>query len=694
MGHHIRIAVRVWAGLAIVLLPGTMVPFAGAQPPTRTAYVLDDDGSIRIAGVSPDTGALSPGGLVPGARDARAVVVDPSGRFVYVAAGHRVQAFGIAGGGLSSRGTATVPNVVALAVEPTGRFLYAASTATPGLSRIAIRGDGSLIAVTPIPDIGRVTALAVHPTGRFLYGLGADDGRLYAFRIDEASGTLTSLAAPAAGGTRPSALAIEPRGRSLYVSHRADGALTAFRLDAATGVPVQTQTLAVKDPASIAIERTARFLYVASPGHDAVFGYRISQSNGSLAEASVEVLSSSRPEALTIDPTNRFLYATSAAAGRVTRLGIDGDDGRLQELASEPVGGRPIALAVAHATERFLFSHGGAVDSPGATALRIGLADGSLSTVATQPLAGPPSVSVVERSGRFLYVLRSSDREIDVFRLNLSTGEPTRIQTLAVGDEFGAVASLLAAEPTGRFLFMMCGCGQPTTPQIRTLRIDPSSGQLVDVGGSAAVTWGMAASVDLTGRFLFVASGSTGISTYSIDPATGMVTLLSTVTGNVPAGQLVMDRLGRFLYAVTLPGLVHAFRVSSASGALTPAGSWLMESSLRAAAIAPTGRFFYVATRSNSWDTGGSVRGFAIDQVSGALDASTIPASYLGDRATAWSASIDATGRFLHVGYDGVGVAATIATFRLNPATGAPAFASELATSFTPMSFATSGPVK
>jgi 6-phosphogluconolactonase (cycloisomerase 2 family) len=129
--------------------------------------------------------------------------------------------------------------------------------------------------------------------------------------------------------------------------------------------------------------------------------------------------------------------------------------------------------------------------------------------------------------------------------------------------------------------------------------------------------------------------------------------------------------------------------VSAVTGALTSSGaSFVLESGMRGASIDRTGRFFYPVTRG----TGGSVHVFAIDPVNGDLEASGVPAVFLGNSDVGESAAVDATGRFLHVGHGTT--LKGIRTFEINPSTGAVAATSDVTTPFLPFSLGTSGPLR
>jgi 6-phosphogluconolactonase (cycloisomerase 2 family) len=685
-------AVLLSAGVAVLGASGAVQ----AQAPTRVGYAANADGSVAIFSVSPASGALTTLGSIQVPDDARAIVVDSSGRFVYLAHGtenvisaHRIDP----AVGLVSLGEVTANDPVALAIEPTGRYLYAADGNQGAILAFRIRADGSLVPAGGAQAGSRPIALTADPSGRFLYGLDADAGRVLAYRIDGGTGGLQQTATPLTGAAAPGALAVEPRGRFLYVLHPGEHVVTVFRLDAASGVPTQIQAHGVKNPLAVAVEHTGRFLYIASPENDALFAYRISQADGRLTHAATELLVQPQPIAVTIDPTNRVVYATSAAAGRVTRLSINPATGVLVEGPSVTAAGRPIALAVAHPTERFLYAAGPPVDgNDRLRALRIDAANGGLTSVGDLVLSESLTELTLEPTGRFVYVLNDTTNTLQTFRIDLSGGQLTMIQTLTV-PELGGVADQLTAEPTGRFLYATCGCAA-TNSRLRAFRINATTGLLTDMGGTggSGSLSATASATDLSGRFLYMATvNGGGIEAFSINQTTGLLTALGSTPYQSAAGELVMDPLGRFLFVAHQNGFVEAFRVSPTTGALTSAGAdILLESGMRGASIDRTGRFFYPVTRG----TGGSVHTFAIDPVSGELEPSGVPPVLLGDQDRGESAAVDATGRFLHVGHGGPGAADGIRTFAIEPVSGAVSATSNAALPFGPSGLGTSGRIR
>src|SRR5271167_995105 len=109
------------------------------------------------------------------------------------------------------------PEAFQIVMEPAGKFIYAAVIIPPSVETFAaqpsngmLTEQGTVPITGPAPDF-----LVIDPTGQFLYVMHpAND--LQSFRIDGASGGLTSIATTQTRGY-PSAGAAHPSGKWIYV---------------------------------------------------------------------------------------------------------------------------------------------------------------------------------------------------------------------------------------------------------------------------------------------------------------------------------------------------------------------------------------------------------------------------------------------------------------------------------------------
>jgi hypothetical protein len=124
------------------------------------------------------------------------------------------------------------PDPPALVVHPSGRFLYAATQTAGPLVRLAsyaLFGDGSLFALGQCLTFQRIRNLAFDPVRDFLYVTGTDatgaEG-LLRFRVDPGTGLLAAAGTQAlpgalsriSAGTNPVLPAGHPRKHVIYLS--------------------------------------------------------------------------------------------------------------------------------------------------------------------------------------------------------------------------------------------------------------------------------------------------------------------------------------------------------------------------------------------------------------------------------------------------------------------------------------------
>ena len=284
------------------------------DPFGKFAYVAnlgDDfssDGSVAMYTINPTTGALTfIGGIsgnCPGLCVPLSVVVDPSGKFAYVANGDGMVQNNVAmytinatTGALTSIGTIAVEGfAVSVAVDPSGKFAYVATASgTPGSA-----GNVSMFTINAttgaLTSIGTIAAgiiaaepdpisMAVDPAGKFAYVTNSGSNDVSMYTIDATTGALTFIGSIAAG-TDPVSIAVDPAGKFAYVAnwtYDTDGSVSMYTIDATTGGLTPIGTIATGlSPTSIAIHPSGKFAYVTNSGSNSVSMYSIDSATGTL----------------------------------------------------------------------------------------------------------------------------------------------------------------------------------------------------------------------------------------------------------------------------------------------------------------------------------------------------------------------------------------------------------------------------
>ncbi len=173
--------------------------------------------------------------------------------------------------------------LLSLVIEPSGRYVYVSTDWGDGLVQYAISpADGSLsfVRTSTAPVLSDLTA---HPSGGSLYGSSAFGPSVYQFTIDPVTGALAPmtqdqvpLAGSPAGG-----VVIHPNGRYAYVS-AGYGAneVTQFAVSPIDGSLTPLSSLARPNTGPVSIDPSGQYLYVSGNQH--IWQYRVSSTDGSL----------------------------------------------------------------------------------------------------------------------------------------------------------------------------------------------------------------------------------------------------------------------------------------------------------------------------------------------------------------------------------------------------------------------------
>jgi 6-phosphogluconolactonase len=302
------------------------------------------------------------------------------------------------------------------------------------------------------------------------------------------------------------------------------------------------------------------------------------------------------------------LFTMDPATGKLTRQG---------ELA---VAGGPAPLAV-DPQRRFLY-----VGRRGAnivSSFRIAPGTGRLSPIGEVALETDPCYMATDRSGRFLLSAYYEGARAAVHPIGtdgVASGPPVEWLATARG------AHSMQTDPSNRYAFVPHIAGNGPNA-IFQFRFDAQTGHLTP-NSPARVS---PERPDGPRHFCFHPSKNLlyfsneqgcSITAYALDPATGLLTSLHTVS-TLPAGydgrntcsQIQIAPSGKFLYA---PNRGHnsiaCFAVDATTGHLTPTGHMPTETIPRAFSLDPTGTFLFAAGLES-----GRLAAYRIDSATGLL---------------------------------------------------------------------------
>jgi 6-phosphogluconolactonase (cycloisomerase 2 family) len=300
-------------------------------------------------------------------------------------------------------------------------------------------------------------------------------------------------------------------------------------------------------------------------------------------------------------------------------------------------------------------------------------------TIASDAAGSPQTVTLTGNgvapaatTPRFAYEA-NPDGTVSIFVVNPATGRLQSRGYATVPLTGTASAPALALDPQNRFVFYGVANSVLPSSSVFTFTVDSATGALTLQPGSLTTSGNVSAvAVDPSGRFLYVAGGSSSaghVSAFSINSTTGALTQITGspfTAGTSP--RIAMDPSGRFLYTGDSFG-VSAFTIDPATGALTPvAGSPFAAGAPGPEAIAVDSKGKFVYFLSNN-----SVFAYAINGTSGVL--TPVPGSPFAPSApnlVTVSLAIDPTSLFMYVTNNSqVQGTSSISAYRLDATTGA-----------------------
>ena len=215
---------------------------------------------VSVNPIRPDGTLGEPSQVIPTARNAHAIVLDRTGRYVFVPHLGTDQVFQFTFDERSGRLAANTPPVVQmkagsgprhLVVSPDNRFVFLLNELTGTVSTLALENgllkevdtvsslppESKLATGMPRPTPGRdpsndIWASDIHvtPNGKFLYAAERTSSSIAAFAVDTASGRLTYLGSTSTE-KQPRGFAIGPAGRTMVVAGEKSDTISSYRIE-------------------------------------------------------------------------------------------------------------------------------------------------------------------------------------------------------------------------------------------------------------------------------------------------------------------------------------------------------------------------------------------------------------------------------------------------------------------------------
>jgi len=308
---------------------------------------------------------------------------------------------------------------------------------------------------------------------------------------------------------------------------------------------------------------------------------------------------------------------------------------------------------------------------------------------------GPQSITV-DPAGKFAYVVNQGCGDSAFGNVSMYTIDPTSGALASIGppvDSNDEGGGFVTAYPSGRFIYVANWGGGDTVGSVSSYVMN-TTGALISTGTisapgapppspGATSPWSM--TVDPSGKFAYVANEGgyppTSISTYSIDPASGVLTFIGLIPSAGRASSVTVHPSGEFAYVTNasngFPGennnvAIYAIK----TGTLAFIGTVAAELHPSSIAIHPSGKFAYVTNLGSN-----DASMFAIDASTGVL----MPMGPIAVGSEPAFVVVDPTGKFAYVANS---VSNDVSIFTINATTGALTSAGRMAVGLSPSSIA------
>jgi 6-phosphogluconolactonase len=360
--------------------------------------------------------------------------------------------------------------------------------------------------------------------GTFTFSSGIDQGGAYSVTVQTQPSGQTCSVHNGSGtiGTADISNVIvncSLPGKFAYVANESSNSISAYAINASTGALVEIAGSPFAStgtgPVAVAVDPNGAYLYAANNASNNVSVYAINSATGALTAAGQPVGSGNGPFALLVDPSNQFLFVVNKTDNDVAVFET-GSGGSLTSIGGSPfsVGSEPTSLAT-DPGGNFLYVTDYMQNAVAVLSIEPG--GGALAAIGGSPFAaGSGALSVtVDPAGTFVYAGNETGHSVSMYSLNDSTGALAALSgsPLALGSQ----AESVAVDPAGKFLLV-----STSGDELLSYSITPASGALTAVSTVGTGAFPLGVVINPQGTFAFVANeNSADISVYTINATTG-----------------------------------------------------------------------------------------------------------------------------------------------------------------------------
>ena len=277
----------------------------------------------------------------PAPSDIQQAVLNTNGKYLYsIDSASFVHVFTVSSTGVLAlpKEPSTLPSVGATSanygiVDPTGRFFFATDHEQNAVHSAPISTtDGTLGTVSTVTGVGAVAGsgpefIAIDRQGKFAFVV-ADDNMLYAFSINQTSGTLTLLTTYPTG-VGPLAVTVDPSNKFVYTADFGDNTISVFTLNSTTGALTAGTTKTITGATALGnvlVDPSSKYLYVMDIGDvsanpqvaGSITGYNLGTDGSVGAATGSPVATGMDPFGMALDPTGTLIAVDNNFSGTIS----------------------------------------------------------------------------------------------------------------------------------------------------------------------------------------------------------------------------------------------------------------------------------------------------------------------------------------------------------------------------------------
>jgi len=482
---------------------------------------------------------------------------------------------------------------------------------------------------------------------KHLYVINDGDATLSAYKVNVSTGQLTELSfSPLSlGAGFHYCVNVHPNGSPLVVGAATSGTLSYnITADSATPAVGSPFLAGAESVVSCTFSQDGQYLYSGGL-NNLIGGFSVNSSSGVLTPLSDAPYTSSLLNAwgMAVDSDGR-LFHSSWNSGEVAVYYPDSGD-------LNPASGNPFASGTGSGVDGILHPAGFYMIADRALN-QVGVYEisGSGESTTLTPVPGSPFASggaftdvlALSRTGAFLYAGNGDDRNITVFKVDVSSGALTSINTLAV-NSLGtslritgmAFAPVETPPPTlGGFVYSL----QDDTAgnYVHGFEVDASSGILTSLSGFPVSVGEQGNTGDATERMFFDQSQSRlfvinsnpsdSVSVYSVNQSTGNIVEESFSPISLDSGNYYCVTVGQGGSPLVVGDLsgekIYSFHITSTSATAAPGSPYTMTTvNPFSCTFSRNGDYVYAGSASVL----NTIAGFSVNSSNGALASITTP---------------------------------------------------------------------